>query len=101
MDRATVHHSSPIYVKRNILASTFIPHPLLSQQEFSHYVLDNLVFGNAFLEKRFNQLGEVMRLECSPAYTRRKYYQKGAPAGYIMYVTNAAQSNTPDDGRRA
>lgn len=28
--RAAVHHSSPIYVKRNILASTFIPHPLLS-----------------------------------------------------------------------
>lgn len=27
--RAAVHHSSPIYVKRNILASTFIPHPWL------------------------------------------------------------------------
>jgi capsid portal protein len=24
--RAAVHHSSPIYVKRNILVSTFIPH---------------------------------------------------------------------------
>ena len=33
--RSAVHHSSPLYVKRNILASTFIPHPLLSQQEFS------------------------------------------------------------------
>lgn len=30
--RAAVHHSSPIAVKRNILTSTFIPHPLLSQQ---------------------------------------------------------------------
>ncbi|WP_444546842.1 hypothetical protein, partial [Leptospira borgpetersenii] len=38
--RAAVHHSSPIYVKRNILASTFIPHPLLSQQDFSRFVLD-------------------------------------------------------------
>ena len=28
--RAAVHHSSPIYVKRNILVSTYIPHPLLS-----------------------------------------------------------------------
>ena len=57
--RAAVHHSSPIYVKRNILASTFIPHPLLNQQEFSRYVLDYLVFGNAFLEKRFNQIGRA------------------------------------------
>ncbi|MFM2909242.1 Presumed portal vertex protein, partial [Klebsiella pneumoniae subsp. ozaenae] len=48
--RAAVHHSSPIYVKRNILASTFIPHPLLSQQDFSRFALDFLVFGNAFLE---------------------------------------------------
>lgn len=159
--RAAVHHSSPIYVKRNILASTFIPHPLLSQQEFSRFVLDFLVFGNAFLEKRYNRLGEVMRLECSPAkYTRRgveddvywfvqsfkephrfeagsvfhliepdinqelyglpeymsslnsawlnesatlfrrKYYQNGAHAGYIMYVTDAAQSNTDVEALR-
>lgn len=48
--RAAVHHSSPIYVKRNILASTFIPHPWLSQQDFSRFVLDFLVFGNAFLK---------------------------------------------------
>ena len=33
--RSAVHHSSPIYVKRNILASTFIPHPMMSQQEFN------------------------------------------------------------------
>ncbi|MDA5488507.1 phage portal protein [Yersinia kristensenii] len=153
--RAAVHHSSPIYVKRNILTSTFIPHPLLSAQQFSRFALDFLVFGNAFLEKRFNRLGKLMRLECSPAkYTRRgveddvywfvqsfrephrfepgtvfhliepdinqelyglpeylsslnsawlnesatlfrrKYFQNGAHAGYIMYVTDAAQSNT-------
>lgn len=42
--RSAVHHSSPIYVKRNILASTFIPHPLLSQQESSKFALNYLVF---------------------------------------------------------
>ncbi|WP_174865287.1 phage portal protein [Pectobacterium polaris] len=153
--RAAVHHSSPIYVKRNILVSTFIPHSLLSQQDFSRFVLDYLVFGNAFLEKRLNRVGGLLRLESSPAkYTRRgveedvywfvqsfkephrfepgsvfhllepdinqemyglpeyisslnsawlnesatlfrrKYYQNGAHAGYIMYVTDAAQSGT-------
>ncbi|WP_413728692.1 phage portal protein [Sodalis sp. RH19] len=153
--RAAVHHSSPIYVKRNILASTFIPHPLLSQQVFSRFALDYLVFGNAFLELRKNQLGQPLRLECSPAkYTRRgvetdtywfvqpgkephrfepgsifhllepdinqelyglpeylsalnsawlnesatlfrrKYYQNGAHAGYILYMTDAAQNSS-------
>jgi len=153
--RAAVHHSSPIYVKRNILASTFMPHPMLSQQDFSRFVLDFLVFGNAFFEKRMSETGRVLKLEASPAkYTRRgveldtywyvptfsnphqfmpgsvfhllepdinqelygmpeylsalnsawlnesatlfrrKYYQNGAHAGYIMYVTDAAQSST-------
>lgn len=159
--RAAVHHSSPIYVKRNILASTFIPHPLLSQQDFSRFVLDFLVFGNAFLEKRHSATGRVLKLEASPAkYTRRgveedtywyvptfttphrfetgsvfhllepdinqelygmpeylsalnsawlnesatlfrrKYYQNGAHAGYIMYVTDAAQSSTDVEALR-
>ncbi|XYK67817.1 phage portal protein [Serratia nematodiphila] len=159
--RAAVHHSSPMYVKRNILASTFIPHRLLSQQEFSRYALDYLVFGNAFLEVRKNQLGEPLRLQCSPAkYTRRgvepetywfvqdwkephqfaprsvfhliepdinqelyglpeylsalnsawlneaatlfrrKYYQNGAHAGYILYMTDAAQSTSDVDRMR-
>ncbi|MWU33884.1 phage portal protein [Escherichia coli] len=151
--RAAVHHSSPIYVKRNILASTFIPHPWLSQQDFSRFVLDFLVFGNAFLEKRYSTTGKVIRLETSPAkYTRRgveedvywwvpsfneptpftpgsvfhllepdinqelyglpeylsalnsawlnesatlfrrKYYINGSHAGFIMYMTDAAQN---------
>lgn len=159
--RAAVHHSSPMFVKRNILASTFIPHPMLSQQEFSRYALDYLVFGNAFLEVRKNRLGEPLRLQCSPAkYTRRgvvpdtywfvqdwkephqfapgsvfhliepdinqelyglpeylsalnsawlneaatlfrrKYYQNGAHAGYILYMTDAAQSTSDVDRMR-
>ncbi|WP_277621918.1 phage portal protein [Chimaeribacter arupi] len=153
--RAAVHHSSPIYVKRNILASTFVPHPLLTQQEFSRIALDYLVFGNAFVELRKNALGAPLRLECSPAkFTRRgieegvywfvndwkephefaagsvfhlvepdinqelyglpeylsalnsawlnesatlfrrKYYQNGAHAGYILYMTDTAQSSS-------
>lgn len=136
-------------------------HPQLSQQDFSRFVLDFLVFGNAFLEKRRSATGRVMKLETSPAkYTRRgvverdywwvpsfvqphpfengsvfhlmepdinqeiygmpeylsahnsawlnesatlyrrKYYQNGAHAGYIMYVTDAAQSSTHVEAMR-
>ncbi len=159
--RAAVHHSSPIYVKRNILVSTYIPHPKLSRQDFSRFVLDFLVFGNAFIEKRVSLSGKPLKLETSPAkYTRRgveddtywymksdsqphqfapgsvfhllepdinqevyglpeylsalnsawlnesatlfrrKYYQNGAHAGYIMYVTDAAQSSTDVEALR-
>jgi PBSX family phage portal protein len=153
--RAAVHHSSPIAVKRNILTSTFIPHPLLSQQAFSRFVQDYLVFGNAYLEKRTNRLGGVLSLEPAlakftrrgtdldtywfvqygltsqpyeftkgsifhlmepdlnqevyglPEYLsaipstllnesatlfRRKYYMNGSHAGFIMYMTDPAQS---------
>jgi len=70
--RAAVHHSSPLNVKRNILTSSFIPHPLLSQQAFSRFVQDYLVFGNAYLEKRTNRLGGVLALEPALAkFTRR------------------------------
>lgn len=70
--RAAVHHSSPLNVKRNILTSSFIPHPLLSQQAFSRFVQDYLVFGNTYLEKRTNRLGGVIGLEPALAkFTRR------------------------------
>lgn len=146
---------SPIAVKCNILTSTYIPHPLLSQQAFSRFVQDYLVFGNAYLEKRTNRFGEVIALEPALAkYTRRgldletywfvqygmttqpyqftkgsifhlmepdinqeiyglpgylsaipsallnesatlfrrKYYINGSHAGFIMYMTDAAQN---------
>src|SRR3978361_91703 len=60
--RAAVHHSSPIYMKRNVLVSLFEPHRLLSKQDFSRYALDFLVFANAFLEARYNRLGGVMKV---------------------------------------
>lgn len=80
--RAAVHHSSAITVKRNILTSTFIPHPLLSQQAFSRFVQDYLVFGNAYLEKRTNRLGGVLSLE--PALA--KYTRRGTDLDTYWYV---------------
>lgn len=76
--RAAVHHSSPIAVKRDILSSTYIPHRLLSQQAFTRFVQDYLVFGNAYLEKRTNRLwwrtvtgadpGEIHAARSSPRH---------------------------------
>ncbi|WGL97178.1 phage portal protein [Arsenophonus sp. aPb] len=70
--RAAPHHSSAIYVKRNILTSTFIPHPLLSRQDFDRFALDFLLFGNAYLECRHNALKQPRALKTIPAkFTRR------------------------------
>jgi PBSX family phage portal protein len=71
--RSTPHHSSAIYVKRNILVSTFKPHRLLSREAFARYVLDYLVFGNSYLEAPRNRLGKVQPLR--PALA--KYMRRG------------------------
>lgn len=159
--RASVHHSSAIFVKRNILASSFIPHRLLTRTAFSAWVLDFLVFGNAYLERRNSRGGAALSLEHSPAkyvrrgtdlesywfaqswitehqfdigsifhllepdinqevyglpeylsalnsawlnesatLFRRKYYQNGSHAGFILYMTDAAQKQEDVDKLR-
>ena len=155
--KASSHHSSPIFVKRNILASTFIPHKHMNHQQFSKMALDFLIFGNAYPQRELSRTGKLLGLNVplakymrvgtdgktyyfvnnsfddpfeyqakdichlmspdinqevygSPEYLsalnsvwldesatlfRRKYYQNGSHAGYIMYVTDPS-ANTDD-----
>lgn len=81
---SAVHHSSPIYVKRNILVSTFIPHKLLSRQAFSRWALDYLVYGNAYLERVKNRLGGILALNPTPA----KYTRKGIKPDQYWWTQN-------------
>ncbi|WP_092006215.1 phage portal protein [Paraburkholderia lycopersici] len=159
--RAGVHHGSALYFKRNVLSSTFIPHKLLTREEFDKWALDELVFGNAYLERRDNQLGKPIALKRAPAkymrrktdlvnfvqidgwqqshafatgtihhlmepdinqevyglpeylgalnsawlnesatLFRRKYYENGSHAGFILYMTDAAQNQDDVDAMR-
>lgn len=159
--RAATHHSSPLYFKRNLLASLFVPHRLLSRSDFSRWALDYLIFGNGYLEKRSNRLGGALKLVPSLAkYTRRgidldqywfvrgwreehefepgsvfhlmepdinqeiyglpeylsalnsawlnesatlfrrKYYQNGSHAGFILYMTDTVNSDTDVESMR-
>jgi hypothetical protein len=69
---STAYHQSPLVFKRNVITSCYIPHPLLSRQEMSAWVLDYLVFGNNYMEVRRNMLGEPIALKHAQAkYTRR------------------------------
>ncbi|WP_435954074.1 phage portal protein [Dryocola sp. BD626] len=69
---STAYHQSPLVFKRNVITSCYIPHPMLSRQEMSAWVLDYLVFGNNYMEVRRNVLGEPIALKHAQAkYTRR------------------------------
>jgi capsid portal protein len=71
--RASTHHSSALFFKVNVLASTFVPHRWLSRSAFERFALDFLTFGNAYLERRANRLGGTLTLEPALAkYMRRK-----------------------------
>lgn len=80
--RSSPHHSSAIFVKRNILTSTFIPHALLSRADFSRFALDYLVFGNAYLERRDSVTGKALQLQASMA----KYTRRGVEPGRFFFV---------------
>ncbi|MDR5801906.1 phage portal protein [Caballeronia sp. LZ001] len=70
--RAGTHHASALYFKRNVLASTFIPHKRFSRESFSRLALDYLTFGDAYLERETNLLGKALNYRPTVAkYTRR------------------------------
>lgn len=157
--RAAVHHSSPIYVKRNILLKCFKPNRLLSKAAFSAFALDFLVFGNAYLQRKRAISGRALTLEHvlakyvrrgrdlstywwsqnfrdefelpdvfhlrepdinqevygvpeylsalnsiwlneSATLFRRKYFQNGSHAGFILYMTDPAQNQEDVDKMR-
>ncbi|MEH6565114.1 MAG: phage portal protein [Halopseudomonas sp.] len=151
--RAGPHHSSALFFKRNMLASTFIPNRLLSREAFGRWALDELIFGNGYLERKNSMLrnaigltpplakymrrgedpdqffmlhgwkqehefepGTIFQLQEPdinqeiygvPEYLsslqsawlnesatlfRRKYYNNGSHAGFIMYMTDPGQN---------
>ncbi|EIT7186272.1 phage portal protein [Serratia marcescens] len=84
-----VHHQSPIIFKRNVIMSCFKPHPMLSRQEASAFVLDYLVFGNGYLERIDSRLGRPMKLKHSLA----KYTRRGENLDQYWFVTYYAEDH--------
>lgn len=70
--RVGVHHASALRLKRDILSACFVPHKYFSRQEFTKYCQDFLIFGNGYVERRDNRLGQPLSLQVSLAkYSRR------------------------------
>lgn len=158
--KASVHLDSGLRFKRNQLSRTFIPHRLLSRQDFEQIAQDYLALGNAYLERRRSvlnttivlkpPLAKYMRvgkegrfyqvqgwknehefeagsvfhlrevdlhqeiyglpewisalqsalLNQSATLFRRKYFENGSHAGFILYMTDAAQAEGDIDDLR-
>lgn len=75
--RATSHHSSSIIAKRNILATAYKEHPLLSRQQFKTLVFNYQTFTNAYLHVTRNRLGGILSLTSRPAIHMRKGIKQG------------------------
>ncbi|MDR6128029.1 phage portal protein [Sphingomonas sp. SORGH_AS_0438] len=80
--RVSPHHSSAMILKRRLLVTSFEPTPWLSRATFDKVVQDFLVFGNAYLECRYNLLNRPMRLDHALA----KYTRRGIQPGRFFYV---------------
>ncbi|RRO12075.1 phage portal protein [Pectobacterium aquaticum] len=89
-----VHHQSPILFKRNVIMSCYEPHPLLSRQDASAFVLDWLVFGNAYLELRKNRFGQPLKLK----HTHAKYTRRGENLDQYWFVTYYANDHEFEPG---
>ena len=76
------YHQSPLIFKRNVIASCYIPHPLLTRQEFTAWVQDYLIFGNCYMECRRNRLGQTIELRPSQA----KYTRRGIDPDQVWFV---------------
>lgn len=87
--QAAVHHSSPIYVKLNILVSCFEPHPALSRTAFESFALDDLVFGNAYLERQRARSGRMLALKTAKA----KYMRRGKDLEQYYFVTGYGEEH--------
>lgn len=94
MLQASAHHGSAIRVKRNLLVKHFIPHRLLSRDEFAKFALDFLVMGNAYLEAVPNIAGRTAALRNSLAVNTRRGRE-----GRFWFVEDWHQPHEFDAGR--
>lgn len=80
--RSSPHHASAMYTKCNILVSTFVPHRLLSGDQFEKLALDTIVLGNGYLERRDARSRKPLALKHALA----KYVRRGVDDGQYFFV---------------
>ncbi|MDN8662392.1 phage portal protein [Stenotrophomonas indicatrix] len=74
-------HSGLVF-KRNMLMSTFVPHPLLDRETFGQLALDYLIFGMGYLERQATPSGCTSKLLPQMA----QYMRRGIEPGEFFQV---------------
>lgn len=80
--RASVYLESGLKYKRNMLLRYFVPHKLLSREDFDRLALDFLWSGNAYLESRTSLTGQRLPFKACMA----KYMRRGIEPGLYYQV---------------
>lgn len=88
--RAATHHASAIHFKAQVLASTVRPHKLLSMDTVRKVATDFLVFGNAYLERPRNVLGDGMQLQ----HVLAKYVRRHRDLQRFGFLRNRQEAHT-------
>ena len=91
---ASVHHSSALYFKTNILTSTFVPNKYLSRDVFKRFALDFLTFGNAYLEERTSRTGVTLQLNHALA----KYVRRGRDLDLYYFINSLQEEHAFEKG---
>lgn len=81
--RSNPYLQSGLIFKRNMLARTFKPHPLLSRDAFEQLSLDWITFGTGYLERRRSRLGRTLALRAPLA----KYIRRGVVDGEFFQIS--------------
>jgi PBSX family phage portal protein len=92
--RASPHHGSAIFLKRNLLKAMFVPHPRLSSATFGAMALDFLVFGNAYVEQPRAYTGRALQLRHALA----KFTRRGQEPGSYFFVRGWLQEHEFEPG---
>lgn len=85
--RANAHHGAIPKFKRNLLLRDFIPSSGCSIQTMGRAGLDFVVFGEAYLYRKANLMGQVLELEHLPAINMRVKVD----GGYVMLLPNGKE----------
>ena len=92
--RASTHHSSAIYFKANILASTLRPNPYVSRFTMKKLAIDFQIFGNAYPRRVLSMTGKVLSVEAQLA----KYVRRGVDMDSYFWVPAYAQEQQFEAG---
>ena len=93
MLRANAHHGTIPRFKRNLLLRDFLPSSGCSAETMGRAALDFMVFGEAYLQRLRNMIGQVLELRHLPAINMRRK----VGGGFVMLLAQGKELHFEED----